>query len=114
MFLTRLKKFLRPVAVQALCNARTPTRLSMLAPPFKPSRTILIFSSAEYCLRVARRMSWTTLSPWLLCVPLFSDNAPLGPFQSRQLWLISTLWWLRCVRNRPVSNPTKQCYWRYS
>jgi hypothetical protein len=43
--------------------------------------TILIFSSAEYCLRVARRMSLTTLSPWLLRVP--------------DVCLISTPWWLR-------------------
>ena len=51
-----------------------------LSSPFRPSSTILIFSSAEYCLRVARRMSLTTLSPWLFRVPLFGENAPLGPF----------------------------------
>ena len=36
---------------------------AMLSAPFRPSRTTLIFSSAEYCLRVARRMSLTTFSP---------------------------------------------------
>ncbi|WP_371227133.1 ABC transporter permease [Roseovarius sp. 2305UL8-3] len=41
----------------------------MLSSPFRPSSTIRIFSSAEYCLRVARRMSLTTFSPWLLRVP---------------------------------------------
>src|SRR5471032_1729788 len=34
----------------------------MLSSPRRPSRTIRIFSSAEYCLRVARRMSLTTFS----------------------------------------------------
>lgn len=35
---------------------------------------ILIFSSAEYCLRVARRMSLTTFSPWLCLVPGFLSH----------------------------------------
>src|ERR1700733_2516295 len=34
----------------------------MLSSPRRPSNTMRIFSSAEYCLRVARRMSWTTFS----------------------------------------------------
>src|ERR1700726_1248984 len=34
----------------------------MLSSPRRPSKTIRIFSSAEYCLRVARRMSLTTFS----------------------------------------------------
>src|SRR5258708_3902939 len=34
----------------------------MLASPRRPSRTIRIFSSAEYCLRVARRMVFTSRS----------------------------------------------------
>ncbi len=44
---------------------------AMLSSPFRPSNTILIFSPAEYCLRVARRMSLTTFSPWLFRVPDF-------------------------------------------
>jgi hypothetical protein len=34
----------------------------MLDSPRKPSSTIRIFSSAEYCLRVARRMLFTSRS----------------------------------------------------
>ena len=33
---------------------------AILSSPRRPSSTILIFSSAPYCLRVARRMSFTT------------------------------------------------------
>ena len=35
---------------------------AMVASPRRPSRTMRIFSSAEYCLRVARRMSRTSRS----------------------------------------------------
>src|SRR6202050_3837476 len=35
---------------------------AMLSSPRRPSNTMRIFSSAEYCLRVARRMSWTNFS----------------------------------------------------
>jgi hypothetical protein len=35
---------------------------TMLDSPRKPSRTMRIFSSAEYCLRVARRMLFTRRS----------------------------------------------------
>ena len=41
---------------------------AMLSSPRKPSRTILIFSSDEYCLRVARLMSLTIFSPGLFWV----------------------------------------------
>ena len=34
----------------------------MVASPRNPSRTMRIFSSAEYCLRVTRRMSRTSFS----------------------------------------------------
>ena len=44
--------------------------------PRRPSSTMRIFSSAEYCLRVARRMSFTIRSEDILGVPDF--------------WLIST------------------------
>jgi hypothetical protein len=39
--------------------------------PRNPSSTIRIFSSAPYCLRVARRMSLTTCSAGAFCVPAF-------------------------------------------
>ena len=35
---------------------------AMLSSPRRPSRTTRIFSSAEWCLRVRRRMSRTTCS----------------------------------------------------
>ena len=40
---------------------------AMLSSTLRPSSTILIFSSAEHCLRVARRMSLTKFSP-LTCL----------------------------------------------
>jgi hypothetical protein len=49
---------------------------AMLCSTRKPSSTMRIFSSAEYCLRVARRMSFTIRSEDILEVPDF--------------WLIST------------------------
>jgi IstB-like ATP binding protein len=42
---------------------------AMLSSPRRPSRTILIFSSEEYCVRVARLMSLT----------IFSDDLRPGP-----------------------------------
>src|SRR5258707_6997922 len=43
----------------------------MLCSPRKPSSTMRIFSSAEYCFRVARRMSFTTRSDDTLVVSDF-------------------------------------------
>src|SRR5215469_13965457 len=43
----------------------------MLSSPRKPSRTMRIFSSAEKCRRVARRMSFTTCSAGALADPDF-------------------------------------------
>lgn len=56
----------------------------MLSSPFRPSSTILIFSSAEYCLRVARRgapdaggeMSTETIDPEPDRFPAY-DSTPL-------------------------------------
>jgi hypothetical protein len=92
--LPSLKELLGPAVVEALGNAIS----AMLSSPFRPSSTILIFSSTEYCLRVARRMSLTTFSPWLLRVQGFC--------------LISTPWCLRCARNPLLSNHTKMSHWR--
>jgi hypothetical protein len=50
----------------------------MLSSPRIPDSMIRIFSSAECCFRVARRMSFTTFSAAALCV---TDS-----------WLISTRW----------------------
>ena len=44
---------------------RSPSRRhssAMLSSPRRPSSTMRIFSSAEYCFRVARRISLTTFS----------------------------------------------------
>ncbi len=92
--LPSLKELLGPAVVEALGNDIS----AMLSSPFRPSSTILIFSSTEYCLRVARRMSLTTFSPWLLRVQGFC--------------LISTPWCLRCARNPLLSNHTKMSHWR--
>src|SRR5215472_11535579 len=43
----------------------------MLDSPRSPSRTMRIFSSAEYCLRVARRMFFTSRSDGELARPDF-------------------------------------------
>src|SRR3954462_8006414 len=39
--------------------------------PRRPSSTMRIFSSAPYCLRVARRISFATCSAEAFCVPAF-------------------------------------------
>src|SRR5262245_23076841 len=51
----------------------------MLDSPRRPSSTIRIFSSAEYCFRVARRMSFTTCSGDLFGVSDFClISSPYG------------------------------------
>ena len=71
---------------------------AMLSAPFKPSRTTLIFCSAEYCLRVARRMSLTTFSPGLPHVCRISVSSPIlggydGPETlSYQTYQIDLIW----------------------
>ena len=51
-------------ASEAVISWRSTRRHSsaILSSPRKPARTIRIFSSAEYCLRVARRMALMTFS----------------------------------------------------
>jgi hypothetical protein len=71
---------------------------AMLSSPVRPPNKIRIFSAAQYCLRVARRMSLMTYAPWLCLFPGFC--------------LISTPWWLRCVRNPPLSKHPKLSHWR--
>ena len=60
--LAGFQKLLRPVVIQALGDALSPTQLRDAVSPRSPSSTMRIFSSAEYCLRVARRMSFTIRS----------------------------------------------------
>jgi|SRR5881394_2772358 len=60
--LAGLQELLRP-AVYMLCAMPSLRQSSaILASPRNPSRTMRIFSSAEYCRRVARRMSRTVFS----------------------------------------------------
>src|SRR5271155_1122291 len=63
----------------------------MLSSPRRPSNTMRIFSSAEYCLRVARRMSWTTFSAGSLddrvCCLIF---APVNVTMSQKLSLVQS------------------------
>ena len=57
---------------------------AMVSSPRRPSSTMRIFSSAEYCLRVARRMSLMVLSAavcracdfCLICVPFGHYDEP--------------------------------------
>ena len=44
---------------------------AMLSSPRRPSSTMRIFSSAEWCLRVARRISLITCSAAGFCDPVF-------------------------------------------
>src|SRR3954447_232509 len=68
----------------------------MLCSPRRPSSTILIFSSAEYCLRVARRISFTIRSDeidvpdfWLISTPPGYDEAEILLSSNRQICLTS-------------------------
>ena len=56
--LAGFEELLRPTVVEALGDAFAAAEFGdRVTSPRKPSRTMRIFSSAEYCLRVARRMS---------------------------------------------------------
>ena len=59
--------------------------------PHRPSSTMRIFSSDEYCLRVARRMSWTTFSAGSFdgrgCCLIF---APVNVTTSQKLSLLQS------------------------
>src|SRR5271167_4675113 len=71
---------------------------AMLCSPRKPSSTVRIFSSAEYCFRVARRMSFTTCSDdtlvvsdlCLICASPWSYDEPeILPCSTRPICLTS-------------------------
>src|ERR1700732_4961901 len=57
-----LKEVFRPAVIQILDDPSRRHSSAMLSSPRRPSRTMRIFSSAENCRRVARRMSFTTFS----------------------------------------------------
>ena len=65
--LARFEEFVKPTVIQALSDAFVAARSAMLSSPRRPDRTIWIFSSEECSLRVARRISLTSLSRCLLC-----------------------------------------------
>lgn len=66
---------------------------AMLSSPRRPASTIRIFSSAEYCLRVRRRISRTVCSApafeasdfCLICVPFGHDDEPEIPRYAKRL-----------------------------
>ena len=60
--LASLQEVLRPAIVQVLRDTLAAAQLGDAVLAAQTSKTIRIFSSAEYCLRVARRMSLTTFS----------------------------------------------------
>jgi hypothetical protein len=55
-FLADFKKVFRPPVIEILANALASAQLGDARLAAQPSTTILIFSSAEYRLRVARRI----------------------------------------------------------
>ena len=86
-----LKEAESGIAVKELCRRHSS---AMLDSPRRPSSTMRIFSSAEYCRRVARRMSrmaFSVLSFFLvIIVPLWSDDEPkVSLIQTPQLVRVS-------------------------
>jgi len=58
----------------------------MLSSPRRPDTTIRIFSSAEYCLRVLRRISRTALSAGsLLLIDFCLIFVPLGHYDEPEI-----------------------------
>src|SRR5271170_3306850 len=94
---------------------------AMLCSPRKPSSTTRIFSSAEYCFRVARRMSFTTCSDdtlvvsdfCLICASPWSYDEPeILPCSTRPICLTSAdgEQYLSGERAGPLSAPpAAQC-----
>ena len=69
--LARLQEVLRPAIIEVLVDALLGHSSAMLSSPRRPAITIRTFSSAEYCRRVARRMSRTAFSASSECVSAF-------------------------------------------
>src|SRR5210317_2512991 len=67
---------------------------AMLDSPRRPSSSILIFSSAEYCRRVARRMSRIALSALSFFVVII---VPLQGNDESNVSLIQTAWLVRLL-----------------
>jgi hypothetical protein len=66
-----LQEILPPSVIQALGNAFTPAEFRDAVLATQAVQQMRIFSSAEYCLRVARRMSFTIRSEDIVGVPDF-------------------------------------------
>lgn len=64
--LARFSEVLGPFVIDTLRDAFMAAKLCNAVLSAQPSRTILIFSSDEYCLRGARLMSLMIFSPGLL------------------------------------------------
>ena len=69
--LAGLQELLRPAVIEALGNTFPAAQFGNAGLPRRPSRTMRIFSSAEYCWRVARRMFFKSRSDGELAVPDF-------------------------------------------
>jgi len=79
--LTRLKELLRPAVVEALGDRLTPVQLGDAVLTAQPGRTMRIFSSAEYCLRIRLRMSRTVCSTSDVDACDFClTSGPFGPY----------------------------------
>jgi len=78
--LASLQELLRPGVIRLSAKPSRRHNSAMLCSPRRPSSTMRIFSSAEYCLHVTLRMSFTIRSEDNLVIPDF--------------WLISTPQWL--------------------
>jgi len=79
--LAGFQELLRPAVIKALGNSSRRQSSAIECSPRSPSSTTRIFSSADYCLRVARRMFFTSRSD-------DESNCP-------DFCLISTPGWLR-------------------
>ena len=69
--LAGLQELLGPSVIKALGNAFTPAEFRDAVLATQAVQQMRIFSSAEYCLRVARRMSFTIRSEDIVGVPDF-------------------------------------------
>lgn len=82
--LAGLQEFLRPIVIQALDDPFAPAQRGdrlLATQSFQP-----IFSSAEYCLRVARRISLMTFSAGTFPVPDFClIFAPLNGYDEPEI-----------------------------
>src|SRR3954451_15635513 len=88
--------------------------------PRRPSSTMRIFSSAPYCLRVARRMSFATCSAEAFCVPAFClIFAPLKGYDEPEILPLSRFCLIGADAGQALVEPvtptaaTQSILWRY-